>query len=654
MSILWIKDSHKQGGSSSQTIVVTPDRLDEGNFKTVAYEKHLPKKLSTDTLLLVKENGDLYIGTGSGIKKITGQIKVDPGNNGQTVDLSEYLKTKNADEKYATKTELSQVQSGTNGKSAYEIAKENGYTGTTQEWLLSLKGEKGSDGVSPDMSQYATKEDLLHVQTGANGKSAYEIAVEKGFVGDEQAWLASLKGEKGADGTTPDMSQYATKEELSHVQAGEKGADGKSAYQIAVEKGYIGDETSWLASLKGEKGADGVSPDMSLYATKEDLTHVTGAKGEDGAPGKSAYELAQEAGYVGSKEDWLASLKGDKGVDGVSGTNGKSAYQIAEEVHGTYKGGEQEWLDSLVGKSAYQIAVEHGYSENEETWLKSLKGADGTTPDMSHYATKDDLTNVGAGKSAYDIAKEEGFAGSKTEWLASLKGNEGTPGRDGNPGDPGKSAYQVAVDKGFIGDEQTWLNSLKGQNGSPGENGAAGESAYQIAQRVKSFIGSESDWLNSLRGADGLPGVNGSQGENGKSAYQIAIEKGFIGDEQAWLTSLKGQDGTPGESAYQIAQRVNSFKGSEQDWLNSLKGQDGSQGAAGESAYEIAKRVKSFTGAEEDWLNSLKGQDGVTPSTENFVQKKELEQYVKLEEFIKLKKEFDNLKAKVEAAHSSP
>lgn len=493
MSILWIKDSHKQGGSSSQTIVVTPDRLDEGNFKTVAYEKHLPKKLSTDTLLLVKENGDLYIGTGSGIKKITGQIKVDPGNNGQTVDLSEYLKTKNADEKYATKTELSQIQSG------------------------------------------------------AQGKSAYQIAVEKGFVGDEQAWLASLKGEKGADGTTPDMSQYATKEDLSHVQAGEKGADGKSAYQIAVEKGYIGDETAWLASLKGEKGADGVSPDMSFYATKEDLTHVTGAKGEDGAPGKSAYELAQEAGYIGSKEYWLASLKGEKGIDGVSGANGKSAYQIAEEIHGTYKGGEQEWLDSLVGRSAYQIAVEHGYSENETEWLKSLKGADGTTPDMSQYATKSDLTNVGAGKSAYDIAKEEGFTGSKTEWLASLKGNEGIPGANGLPGEPGKSAYQVAVDKGFIGDEQTWLNSLKGQNGSPGENGAAGESAYQIAQRVK-----------------------------------------------------------------------------------------------------------SFKGTEEDWLNSLKGQDGITPSTENFVQKNELKQYVTLKKFTELEKAFNELKEKVEAAHHSP
>lgn len=35
------------------------------------------------------------------------------------------------------------------------------------------------------------------------------------------------------------------------------GADGKSAYEIAVKNGYKGTEAEWLASLKGEKGEDG-------------------------------------------------------------------------------------------------------------------------------------------------------------------------------------------------------------------------------------------------------------------------------------------------------------------------------------------------------------------------------------------------------------
>ena len=32
---------------------------------------------------------------------------------------------------------------------------------------------------------------------------------------------------------------------------GIKGEDGKSAYQIAVENGFVGTEVEWLASLKG-------------------------------------------------------------------------------------------------------------------------------------------------------------------------------------------------------------------------------------------------------------------------------------------------------------------------------------------------------------------------------------------------------------------
>lgn len=34
------------------------------------------------------------------------------------------------------------------GESAYELAVINGYQGTLQEWLDSLKGEKGEDGKS--------------------------------------------------------------------------------------------------------------------------------------------------------------------------------------------------------------------------------------------------------------------------------------------------------------------------------------------------------------------------------------------------------------------------------------------------------------------------------------------------------------------------
>jgi hypothetical protein len=48
---------------------------------------------------------------------------------------------------------------------------------------------------------------------------------------------------------------------------GEPGKDGKSAYEIAVENGFVGTEEEWLESLKGEKGDPGdvAASDVSIY-----------------------------------------------------------------------------------------------------------------------------------------------------------------------------------------------------------------------------------------------------------------------------------------------------------------------------------------------------------------------------------------------------
>ena len=95
---------------------------------------------------------------------------------------------------------------------------------------------------------------------------------------------------------------------------GEKGTDGKSAYQIAVEQGYQGSESDWLSSLKGDKGEKG-------------NTGAKGNPGQDGADGKSAYAIAVEHGYEDSEDKWLLSLKGEKGDTGERGEKGDTGLQ---------------------------------------------------------------------------------------------------------------------------------------------------------------------------------------------------------------------------------------------------------------------------------------------------------------------------------------
>ena len=83
----------------------------------------------------------------------------------------------------------------------------------------------------------------------------------------------------------------------------ERGFDGLSAYEIAVENGFVGSETEWLASLQG---ADGISPTITTSksgkVTTLTIKDASGTKtatindGEDGADGGDGIYLGDEEG----------------------------------------------------------------------------------------------------------------------------------------------------------------------------------------------------------------------------------------------------------------------------------------------------------------------------------------------------------------------
>ncbi len=96
---------------------------------------------------------------------------------------------------------------GENGLSAFELAMQNGFTDTLAEWLKSLKGADGKDGINGINGKNGID--------GKNGLSAYEIALKNGFVGTESEWLNSLKGKNG---TEIDLSKYVTQTALIYLQ----------------------------------------------------------------------------------------------------------------------------------------------------------------------------------------------------------------------------------------------------------------------------------------------------------------------------------------------------------------------------------------------------------------------------------------------------
>lgn len=66
------------------------------------------------------------------------------------------------------------------------------------------------------------------------GYSAYEVAVQNGYEGTEQQWLASLKGETGSQGPAGPAGQDGT-----NGTNGQDGADGTTFTPSVSAEGII-------------------------------------------------------------------------------------------------------------------------------------------------------------------------------------------------------------------------------------------------------------------------------------------------------------------------------------------------------------------------------------------------------------------------------
>lgn len=112
--------------------------------------------------------------------------------------------------------------------------------------------------------------------TGAAGLSAFDIAINNGYSGTVQDWLNDLvgpagpQGDKGATGATGPQGEQ-----------GVKGETGATAYDLWLSQGNTGTLQQFLTSLigpKGDQGSQGLTGPIGP-------TGLTGAKGDTGATG---------------------------------------------------------------------------------------------------------------------------------------------------------------------------------------------------------------------------------------------------------------------------------------------------------------------------------------------------------------------------------
>lgn len=71
-------------------------------------------------------------------------------------------------------------------------------------------------------------------------------------------------------------NKYHMRLSVTETLQGKDGTDGKSAYQVALDNGFVGSEQDWLASLKGDKGDPGTTDYNELENKPTKLTDFSG------------------------------------------------------------------------------------------------------------------------------------------------------------------------------------------------------------------------------------------------------------------------------------------------------------------------------------------------------------------------------------------
>lgn len=223
------------------------------------------------------------------------------------------------------------------------------------------------------------------------------------------------------------------------------------------------------------------------------------------------------------------------------------------EVVGTtlnFKNIDGEIIDSVeLTSEGHIILCENGMEQPPTQYLQFLNAVVETIPEENKTIVKTAVIEGIDGQdglSAYEIAVENGFTGTKNEWLSSLVGKDGKDGTDGLNGLDGVDGEQGPVGpQGPIGPEgpmgSQGLQGIQGPQGENGKNGTgvtilgsfdtyeelevisgnAGD-AYLIDGDLYVWSLTENKWKNvgTIEGPQGPQGIQGIQGEKGATGEQ--------------------------------------------------------------------------------------------------------------------------------------
>lgn len=187
---------------------------------------------------------------------------------------------------------------------------------------------------------------------------------------------------------------------------GDKGDEGKSAYQSALDNGFIGTDSEWLLSIKGEKGDTGLQGLQGIQGVQG----IKGDSGTNGVDGSDGYTPVKGVDYFdgaqGAKGDTgEQGLKGDKGDTGLQGIQGNTGYTPIKGI---------DYFDGQDGEQGIQ-GLKGDKGDKGDT---GERGADGTLPEselrditntMSTSLLVGGIISINADNTKFDISAGSGM-----------------------------------------------------------------------------------------------------------------------------------------------------------------------------------------------------------------------------------------------------
>ena len=402
---------------------------------------------------------------------------------------------------------------------------DNRDTGVSASGKSPIIGENGNWWIfDPALNEYA--------DTGATayGKTAYEYAVEQGYTGTEEDFGRMLAEVPNA---VKDAKQ-AIKDSKEVLQNPPKIVDGNwyiydyvndtyqdsginavgDAFTIvktyssvqAMEDDYNNPEVKTGQFVMIDTGNVENEEDSRLYLKGDtEWKFISDLSGAQGIQGLSAYQVAVQHGFEGTEAEWLISLKGEKGETGPKGDKGNTGEKGATGERGPQGLQGERGLQGVQGEQG-EPGIQGPIGPKGEKGDQGERGPQGPQGQIGPQGPKGDtgsglnikgeldsesqLPQEGVSGDAWLIAGnlyvyvgENGNVESNPKWsnVGSIQGPAGPTGPKGEQGEPGP--------KGEPGDNGApGIQGPKGDPGEKGEKGDPGSDASVTKQNVEAVL----------------------------------------------------------------------------------------------------------------------------------------------------------------------